>query len=188
MSEALGVIFLVLALIGIYFLPAFVASFRNHHQTNAIVILNLFLGWTLLGWVIALVWSATAIPKETIVIETATSQLTASKQSNFLRVLVGFILFVLLIAGVIVFADGAYKTTEQERNPTSAQSNVDKLIESVEKLNAKCRGGRGDSPSTMFACEARDKTIGELGELGWCYGPDSEIQANKRWLACSASR
>ncbi len=43
----------------IYFLPAVIAMLRGHHNAGAILLLNLFLGWTLLGWVIALVWSAT---------------------------------------------------------------------------------------------------------------------------------
>ncbi|MBI1234733.1 MAG: superinfection immunity protein [Alphaproteobacteria bacterium] len=52
--------FLLIVLIGLYFLPALVAAMRGHHNTGAITLLNLFLGWTFLGWVIALVWSATA--------------------------------------------------------------------------------------------------------------------------------
>ena len=39
----------------IYFLPAIVASARLHRQTMAIVVLDLLLGWTLLGWIAALV-------------------------------------------------------------------------------------------------------------------------------------
>lgn len=44
-----------------YLLPALVASSRNHHQKAAIWILNIFLGWTLLGWVGALVWASTSV-------------------------------------------------------------------------------------------------------------------------------
>ena len=44
----------------IYFLPAMVAHSRKHRNKLAIVILNIFLGWTFVGWVIALVWSCTA--------------------------------------------------------------------------------------------------------------------------------
>ena len=44
----------------IYFLPAIVASARLHRQTMAIVVLDLLLGWTLLGWIAALVWACTA--------------------------------------------------------------------------------------------------------------------------------
>ena len=45
----------------LYFLPTVIASLRHHQQTAAIAVLNIFLGWTLLGWIAALVWSATAV-------------------------------------------------------------------------------------------------------------------------------
>lgn len=57
--NGIGALLLVLALIIIYFLPSFVAGKRNHRNAGAITVLNLFLGWTFLGWVIALVWAAT---------------------------------------------------------------------------------------------------------------------------------
>ena len=53
---------LVLVAIAFYFLPAAVAMKRNHPNGGAIFALNLFLGWTFLGWVIALVWSFTNAP------------------------------------------------------------------------------------------------------------------------------
>lgn len=56
-----GVLFFFL--IGCYFLPALIAAMRGHHNTGAITMLNLFLGWTFLGWVIALVWAFTAIQR-----------------------------------------------------------------------------------------------------------------------------
>jgi Superinfection immunity protein len=40
--------------------PRLIALWRRHRQTLAIFILNLFLGWTLLGWVDALVWACTS--------------------------------------------------------------------------------------------------------------------------------
>lgn len=51
--------------LGIYFFPAFIAMVRHHPNALAIVILNLLLGWTLLGWVGAFVWSVTAIQPRT---------------------------------------------------------------------------------------------------------------------------
>ncbi len=45
----------------LYFLPAFVAFRREHHNRMAILMLNIFLGWTFLGWVGALIWSFTAV-------------------------------------------------------------------------------------------------------------------------------
>jgi hypothetical protein len=61
--EALSVILLIIALLTTYFLPTIIAIARNHHNGAAICVLNLLLGWTFVGWVIALVWSFTATPQ-----------------------------------------------------------------------------------------------------------------------------
>ena len=42
---------------GIYFMPAIVAYVRGHPSFIAILVLNLFLGWSLIGWVVALIWA-----------------------------------------------------------------------------------------------------------------------------------
>jgi hypothetical protein len=42
-----------------YFLPTIVAVARGHHNAFAILLLNLLLGWTGLGWIFALVWAVT---------------------------------------------------------------------------------------------------------------------------------
>lgn len=44
----------------VYLLPAAVASARRHVNRHAILALNALLGWTLIGWVIALVWALTS--------------------------------------------------------------------------------------------------------------------------------
>jgi hypothetical protein len=51
---------LFLLLLAVYFLPAYVAYRRFHPNAVPILLLNLFLGWTLVGWVAALVWAAMA--------------------------------------------------------------------------------------------------------------------------------
>lgn len=45
-----------------YFLPTIVAAKREHHNLVAILALNFLLGWTLLGWAVALVWALTRRP------------------------------------------------------------------------------------------------------------------------------
>jgi hypothetical protein len=60
-GTAMGAIFWLLLIPLVYFLPAIIAVDRGHHNSTAIGLFNFFLGWTFLGWVIALVWSATAI-------------------------------------------------------------------------------------------------------------------------------
>jgi hypothetical protein len=46
-----------LVMVWIYLLPALLAEQRRHRNLVAILLLNLFLGWTFLGWVGALIWS-----------------------------------------------------------------------------------------------------------------------------------
>ncbi|KAA0068456.1 superinfection immunity protein [Rhodanobacter sp. T12-5] len=56
MDVALLLLMLVVGLF-FYFLPAFVASNRGNPNTTAIFILDLLLGWSLVGRVVALVWA-----------------------------------------------------------------------------------------------------------------------------------
>ena len=58
----------ILILAVLYFVPTFVAWGRKNH-TSAIFALNLFFGWTVIGWVIALVmalWSNHAAPPASV--------------------------------------------------------------------------------------------------------------------------
>ena len=48
---------LVVLIFVIYFLPTLIAFLRQHKNSLAIFLLNLLLGWTVLGWVASLVWS-----------------------------------------------------------------------------------------------------------------------------------
>jgi len=41
----------------LYFLPAIIGFARSKRNALALLLFNFFLGWTFVGWVIALVWS-----------------------------------------------------------------------------------------------------------------------------------
>lgn len=47
----------LLFIIFAYFIPTVVAVVGRHRQAGAIGVLNVFLGWTVVGWVVALVWA-----------------------------------------------------------------------------------------------------------------------------------
>jgi hypothetical protein len=55
----LGLIFFPIFGFGfaLYFLPTILAFARNKRDTTSILLLNFLLGWTAIGWVIALVWA-----------------------------------------------------------------------------------------------------------------------------------
>ncbi len=49
-----GVLVIAVVLCALYFLPTWIAGGRKHHNQYAIFASNLLLGWTFLGWVVAL--------------------------------------------------------------------------------------------------------------------------------------
>jgi hypothetical protein len=50
-------IFGVLVCLALYFVPTMIAASRRKQNVLAIFLLNLCLGWTLIGWIVALTWS-----------------------------------------------------------------------------------------------------------------------------------
>jgi Superinfection immunity protein len=51
-----AVVICVIGFIG-YWVPTIAASSNHHRNRIAIGMLNLFLGWTVIGWLVALVWA-----------------------------------------------------------------------------------------------------------------------------------
>ena len=46
----------------VYFLPAIIAAVRHTHNATGILLLNLFLGWTGVGWFLALLMALFSSP------------------------------------------------------------------------------------------------------------------------------
>jgi len=70
-NTALGVVGGILATIVVfaaYWLPLIVAVKRHHPNRGAIGILTFFLGWTMIGWVVALVWAFTTPVQPVVVV------------------------------------------------------------------------------------------------------------------------
>jgi Superinfection immunity protein len=44
----------------LYFLPSIASGWRGVNRTGGIVVLNILLGWTVIGWIGALIWACTA--------------------------------------------------------------------------------------------------------------------------------
>ncbi len=47
--------FVLVALL--YFAPVIIASLRGNRHADGVGVVNLFLGWTFVGWVVALAWA-----------------------------------------------------------------------------------------------------------------------------------
>jgi hypothetical protein len=70
-TAGLIILLVFLAIIaGVYFLPTIVAFARKHPNSVAIAALNFFLGWTIAGWVISLVWALKdPTPQQVVVVQ-----------------------------------------------------------------------------------------------------------------------
>lgn len=53
-----------LIVLALYLLPMVIATHRDHHQKSAITALNVLLGWSVIGWIAAFVWSLTAVHRD----------------------------------------------------------------------------------------------------------------------------
>lgn len=51
-----------LVCVGLYFAPSIVAAARHTHNVAGIFVLNLLLGWTGIGWLIAMILALTSAP------------------------------------------------------------------------------------------------------------------------------
>ena len=55
--------------VGLYFAPTIVAAFKQRNIAS-IAVLNFFLGWTIIGWIIALVWALQDRPDtQTVIVQ-----------------------------------------------------------------------------------------------------------------------
>ncbi|MET7241836.1 hypothetical protein ABZT49_00550 [Methylobacterium sp. EM32] len=71
---------------------------------------------------------------------------------------------------------------------TAAQAGgVAPLLRDWTALNGACRGGRGDDPATLAACERRDALHRRLTAAGWCYGRPGDAGYQRAWRTCGGT-
>ena len=74
--------FFILILVIPYFLPSIIAFLRKHHNSAAILLLNIFLGWTIIAWIACLVWALTATQREQTINIITPAPTTGQAQSS----------------------------------------------------------------------------------------------------------
>lgn len=63
-----GAIVLIVIIVGCYFIPSIVGKVRNVTNIGSVFVINLLLGWTLVGWVVALAMAVKTVTPSTQVI------------------------------------------------------------------------------------------------------------------------
>lgn len=64
MFEMLAILFGI----AMYFLPAIVAHHRQHVSFGAILLVNLLLGWSIIGWIVCFAWACSGNTRQQVVI------------------------------------------------------------------------------------------------------------------------
>jgi hypothetical protein len=82
-SAMAGVVLIGIALI-IYLLPTVIVICNGHPHGVGIFLLNAFLGWTLIGWLCALIWSVCKPVTHTVIVNnSSTSPVLPKPKSTF---------------------------------------------------------------------------------------------------------
>ncbi|HEY2954155.1 MAG TPA: superinfection immunity protein [Candidatus Eisenbacteria bacterium] len=61
----LAILMLSCAVLGVYLLPTIVAGVRKKKNLPKIVLVNVLLGWSVIGWIVAMVWAVSSEPEIT---------------------------------------------------------------------------------------------------------------------------
>ena len=115
---------LLISLAFLYFVPTVVAYTRRHRNENPIFLTNLFLGWTFLGWVVALIWGNTDYcrPKPEPTTQQLDQEIRKAERLNWL--LNGFFGVVALLVGLgmggvgIRFIVSALRASKNVQDPS----------------------------------------------------------------------
>jgi hypothetical protein len=54
---------IILAILAFYFLPSIIGKIRNCAHVGVIFAINFVFGWTILGWIAALIWAIVEKPE-----------------------------------------------------------------------------------------------------------------------------
>ena len=69
-----GIIVGAIIVLGVYLLPSIIAIATKKENKAAIIVLNIFLAWSFVGWVISLVWACKKDKKQSIEVTVTNNQ------------------------------------------------------------------------------------------------------------------
>src|SRR3954468_16516921 len=81
-ADSGSVLFALLVVGFVYFLPSIVGRSRGVTNLGSVFVLNLFLGWTLIGWVVALAMAARTVQPKPPVLPTPSLPAKADTSSR----------------------------------------------------------------------------------------------------------
>lgn len=80
-TETLLGLFVIVIILAIYLIPTFVAISRKKENKTIIILMNVFLGWSIICWLLALLWAVSDDEKPTQII--VKERKTKNEVNNF---------------------------------------------------------------------------------------------------------
>ncbi len=71
-------------------------------------------------------------------------------------------------------------------SPSPTGGDATALLDEWMDWNEPRRGGSGDEPSTLEACDRREAVSAELEGMNLCYGKEDQVGAEYEWHTCGA--
>jgi len=61
-ASGIGIFLIIVLSVGLYFLPTIIGFARKVPNIGSVGVINFFLGWSLIGWVVALAMAVRSVP------------------------------------------------------------------------------------------------------------------------------
>lgn len=165
----------------LYFVPSIVALLRNHQNAAAILVLNSLLGWSFIGWVIALVWSFTAVESGR---DTGTR--------NVLAIILGIVgvlslIVILFVGGIAWFTFHTINNSEAAntartylRNNEVLKRDIGEVKDFSSFVTGQINVANGDGEATLYLKVYGEKrTVNATVNLSY--------RSNRNWRVTGAS-
>ncbi len=135
------ILILIVIVIDIYFWPFNIAIRKKVEDKVAVFIINLILAWTVIGWIICLMWAISLSDERS---EKEKEEYKESKDENFKflkkywKILIGIILTIAIMVGIGSEMSNSTKTSNQEsQNKYTNCEMGDLLGDDVETISYK---------------------------------------------------
>src|SRR3954468_9340362 len=87
-------------------------------------------------------------------------------------------------AAIIAIMVSAPAMAQHDPSRAGKAPSAQALIAESERANDRCRGGSGDDPKPLAACNKRDALNRRIDRLGFCYGREGQHGHQMRWHKC----
>src|SRR5207237_419870 len=125
----------------LFFIPVFVAALRSKQHPGGVVVVNLLLGWTVIGWIVALAMSASGgTTRDVVAVQTGAPAPTLPKSQGLLRPqnILGTAIVVAFIALLVVIS---YGMAEVRQNTSTVQAATAAPATPAPHIGTVVRGG-----------------------------------------------